>query len=366
MTGILSKTIAVQFYRINTGFFLVTFLLLFGLLNGKATIDLHHYLMLRISDSYVFATGATALWILYWFKCLTYTIRAIKNPVNGFLYHMQAMGNNHQLLSWISCQVLLLFPLLIYAAITVVTGIGAGHVLLPLLFALLQIVLIGGGALLCVNQINSTWQKPMFTIPQPLNEVKKGFYSYLLFYSLNQRKGTFIGVKLLSLLLLQGMVMANKYEINRESICVLMMFLISAHALLPVYYVRFLEEDLSFIRALPFPAINRFKSYLGTYLIIFLPELLFLLLNGRHSLPIETTLSLYAVAVSQSALYSSILYFRNMLTERYTMIVFAIFFASLLFLAAFNLWLLFAVESVCAVLLFYLLHARYERSLPAT
>ena len=50
MRNVLVKTIVIQFYRINSGFFLTVFILLFGLMNGKAVIDMHHQIMLGINS----------------------------------------------------------------------------------------------------------------------------------------------------------------------------------------------------------------------------------------------------------------------------------------------------------------------------
>ena len=88
--------------------------------------------------------------------------------------------------------------------------------------------------------------------------------------------------------------------------------------------------------------------------------MLFLLLNEHHVLPLQLTISLYAVAVSQLSLYTAILYLRNLNTERYTAIVFAIFFITLLFLASFNLWFLFLAEAVIATILFLAFYNGYE------
>jgi hypothetical protein len=362
MKQVLAKTLVVQFYKINTGFFLVAFILLFGLLNGKATIDLHHGIMRQITTSWSFAAGAMAVWMLYNIKCITYCIREIKNPANTFLFSMQSLSNPYHFWLWLSCHTTLLMPMLAYAGVTVAVGLTEGKPLLAVLFAVFQ-GLLCCSAVVYYRLINNTWRKPLIRTPETLLNTKKRFHMYLLHYSLTMRKGTFIGIKILSLLLLQGMVFANAYEINKESICVLIMFLVSAHALLPVYYVGFMENDLAFIRNLPVRALHKYLVFVFTYAIIFLPELLFLLLNGHHALPLTLTLSLYAVAVSQLALYTSIQYANKITTDRYFMIVTGFFFASLLFLASFNLWVLFAVESVVAVGLFVGLYPRHEQQI---
>jgi hypothetical protein len=359
MNNVLTKTLSVQFYKINTGFFVVSFILLFGLLNGKATMELHHHIMQRITGSATFAAGAMIVWLAYNVKCISFVQRELGKPSNSFLFSMQSLKNRKHIWLWISCHTSLLMPVLAYAAVTVAVGFSNGHYELSILFAVFQLLLCSSG-IIYFRTINSTWRKPIIVLPEIKLFHKKPFITWLLHYSLGTRKGTFIGVKALSLLLLQAMVAANAYEINKESVCVLMMFLVAAHSLLPVYYVHFMERDLAFVRNLPTSTISKFGVYLFTYAVIFIPELLFLLVNSHHAISLQLTFSLYAVAVSQLLLYTSLQYINKIHTERYTAVVFAFFFASLLFLASFNLWILFAVEAIVSIILFLALYTRYE------
>jgi len=360
MKQVLFKTFVARFYAINAGFFLVTFILLFGLLNGKATVDLHHFLMQNIGTSVAFFLGAVVIWCLYAFKCLAFMVRTIKNESNGFLATMQCLPDGQQKMMLATCYTSMLMPLLAYGAITVMVGMAEGGVALPILFAAFQLSLVSV-SLIAFNMINSTWKESSFKLPMLLPSIRKPFVSYLLHFSLAERKGTFIGIKVLSLLLLQGMVMANKYTVDRESVCVLMMFLVSAHSLLPLYYTGFMETKVGFVRNMPVSKTRILSTYTLTYLVTFLPELMFLLINSKHAISLSQVLSLYAVAVSQLLLYTAIQYVPKMKTERYTMVVFVFFFASLLFLASFNLWPMAATELIMAVAIYHTFYYRYER-----
>lgn len=359
MKQVLFKTFVTRFYTINTGFFLVTFILLFGLLNGQATIDLHHFLMERIGNSPMFFLGAIAIWCLYAFKCLAFMVRTIKTPANGFLATMQCLPDAQQKMILATCYLAMLVPVLAYGGLAVVVGAAEGGKLLPVLFAMFQLSLTGV-SWIAFNMINGTWKEPAFKIPLLLPCIRKPYVSYLLHFSLADRKGTFIGIKLLSLLLLQGIVIANKNTVDRESVCVLMMFLVSAHALLPLYYTSFMESKLSFVRNMPVTKSRLVLTYTVTYMVTFLPELLFLLINSKHAISMTQVMSLYSVAIAQMLLYTAIQYAPGITTERYTMVVFAFFFASLLFLASFNLWPLAITEVAIALMVFQRFYYRYE------
>lgn len=360
MNRILSKAIVTQYYRINAGFFLVLLLLLFGLLPANAVVAMHQYLMTEITSNWLFLAGASLLWFAYSGKCLLYCHRELRNPTNGYLYHMQALPWWRHYGLWLAVHAQLMMPTLLYGAITVALGIHTHHYGLAILFAAIQIVLLATPPLLSTYTTNNTWRHHPIKMPALLRGVRKRPVTFLLHYALHMRKGTFIGLKALSVLLLQGMVAANTDDINKESVAVLMMFLISAHALLPVYFVQFAAIRLRFVNNLPISRAKLLLTGALTFAVIYLPEFLFLTLNGRHALPAGIMLSLYAVAIAQTMLYAALLYLPRMTVDRYTMVVLGLFFVTLLFLASFNLWLLCIVESVATVAIFYTRYRQYE------
>lgn len=360
MIRLLNKVIVTQYYKINTGFFLVLFLLLFGLLNGQATIDLHHFLMESIMSDYRFLLGAMALWLLYTIKSASYTHKELRNPSNAYLYTMHSMGNTRQFALWLLCHTQLMLPIFIYGGITISIGVINGQLGFATLFLVYQLVLCLVATLLSCNTINSTWKYILPAMPAIIQRTRKRPFTFLLHYSLHMRKSTFVGLKLLSVLLLKGLITANEVEINKESVAVLIMFLVSAHSLLPVYYVRFTESYLSFIRNMPIRQTGIFFTAVFTYAIIFLPELAFLLLNSRHALSTSIILQLYTVAITQLMFYTSLQYVPHISTDKYFMIVLGMFFATLLFLASFNLTLLAVTEIAGAAIFFKLFYRKHE------
>ena len=360
MRATLFKVLVTRFYRLNTGFFLLFFLLLFGLLDGKSTMQLHDAIMQGITSSPAFCGIAMLVWAAYNFKCTSFCLKEFDQPENIFIFRQQAVDNKKQFAGLMICHGGIYMPLLIYAVITTLHGWYEHHYVLSSIFLIYQLVMCSISAAIYFNKINSTWTQPLITLPSFDLARKKEFLFYLIHYSLSSRKGTFIGIKLCSLLLLQAMVAVNTDKLNKEAICLLIMFLISAHSLLPLHYVRFIENGMSFLRNLPITITRRLLVYITTYAIIFLPELLFLLLNTHHIMPLQLTLSLYAVAVSQLSMYTALQYIKGLTSDRYTMFVFGLFFINLLLLASFNLLFLFFAEAVVSVGLFVGLYNGYE------
>ena len=115
-------------------------------------------------------------------------------------------------------------------------------------------------------------------------------------------------IKIFSMLALQLLVMLNTDKVSKENICFLILLSISAHALLPSHYVRFLETEMSFLRNLPIPLYKRLSQFTFTYLVILVPELLFLLYNEISIMSMSGILSVYLLAVTRLSLYSAIQY----------------------------------------------------------
>ncbi|MBE2290469.1 MAG: hypothetical protein IAE95_13000 [Chitinophagaceae bacterium] len=359
MRTVLVKTIVMQFYRINSGFFLTVFILLFGLMNGKAVIDMHHQIMLGISSSLSFFAGASLVWIAYTIKCINFTTRTLKDPSGAFLYTMQTLGNKQQKALFIMLQFLLMAPLTVYGTIAVSVGYFHGNILYPTLYLILQVTLFAAG-IIPLHTINNTWNERRVTFSLPHRKFNFGQRWYLLLYSINDRKTTFFGLKLLSLLLLQAMVAANRTEPNRESFSFLILFLIAAHAMLPAYYVRFSEQQMSFRRNMPVSRSHHLANYLFTFGVIFLPEILFLSINVHHALTTQVICSLYTSAIAVSLLYTSLQYLPKLTTERYITYVAIAFFSSLLFVASFGLWWFTLLALTLAVSIFLTKYYAYE------
>jgi hypothetical protein len=336
------------------------FLLFFGIMPGQEAIKFQYAIMQAITGSWLFLGIAMLVWAMYNIKCISFFLREIHQPENSFVYNLQAIDNKRQYFQLFQVQAGMYFPGIIYGVFTAIVGIKEHCYFQSLIVLVFQLFMCVVGAMVYFNSINTTWNRPAIRLPNLDPFRKKSFSFYLLHYSLYYKKGAFIAIKLFSLLMLQFMVAANSEKVSKEAICVLIMFLISAHSLLPRFYVSFMENELAFLRNLPVTTLRRFLVFTVTYAVIFLPELLFLIWNERQVMPPQLIISLYAISISQLCLYTALQYLPNMQTERYTFIVFGLFFASLLLLATLNLWILFFAEALISKLVFLVFYNGYE------
>lgn len=359
MRQTLNSALIQRYYSINTGFFLFLFYILFGIFSGTSALHFHHFVMLQISTHSLLMLGAAFLWMLYALKCLFYLQWQLKDTSYTFLYVLQCLPDRAQLKISLGICASLLAPVLAYGCVAVVVGLVNGQYVLPVLFVTFQ-----AGLVLCLsiwfrNLINSTWKPPIFAFRLPSLPLPNWYHLYLIRYSLHMRKGTFLALKLVSALVLQLMVLASTNTINREAVSILTLLLIASHSLMPHYYVRFAEERMNFLRNLPLSLASRFLMFAITYAVIFLPEIAFLAINGKHALRMSFILSLYCAAIAQLSLYTSLLY-TGMKTDKYTLWVAVLFFIPLLLLASVNMALLASVEMLIALLVFTYAYYRYE------
>ncbi len=365
MEAICSRLLVARFYKVNAGFFLFVFIVLFAILPGTDTMRLHFALMDAATSSLPFTLIALLVAALYNLKCVAFTLQELKLPENTFLYNLQAASNIRQLRLMLASQIAIYLPMLLYSTIMAVVGFRGGHALLGSLVLLWQLAMCAVGAWVYQYTINGTYKSNLFQLPELRLFPKKNFLLYLFYFSLENKKGTFIAIKAFSLLLLQFLVILNDGKASKENVCFLVLFCISAHALLPNYYVRFTEQELRFTRNLPISLGKRLATFIITYALIFIPEILFLLYNERNVLPLPLVASIYALAVSRLTLFTAMQYLPGMGMERYTTIVLTLFFVSLVLLASLPLWGFIAIETTIAISMYAYFYYRYEGVLEA-
>ncbi len=360
MNNALSKIFVVKFYQLNAGFFLFIFLLFFGLVNIKDVINLHYAIMMQVTNKSFFTLIASSVCLLYTIKCLFSVLKTINLPENSFLYNLQGLNKFNIYKKFFFCQVSIYLPVLIYSLIVVYVGFVHNQILLSVFFFFIQVLLIISCVLIYSYRINSTWKQsilPEITLPAIK---RKSLLMYLYYYSVNNRKATFFTIKVFSLLLLQLMVFVNSEQVSSENVCILLLFIMSAHSLLPYYYVRFFETELPFLRNLPISVFYRYILYVFTYSLILLPELVFLFWNELNVLGSSTLFSIYFFGIAQLALFTGLQYLKGVTIERYSTIVLGLFFVSMLLLAAIGLWYLLFVELLLSIFIFLAAYNKYE------
>ncbi|HVF82378.1 MAG TPA: hypothetical protein VM884_10605 [Flavisolibacter sp.] len=351
MIRTLFKVFVAPFYRGNAGFFLFFFVIFFGTINGGSLISYHASLLTGILGSGEIMSGVFFFWLLYEAKCLLFVIRIIDSEEGNFLYNLQALPVIRQAFICTSVQFFLYAPVLIYSVIAIIFGLQKAYATSALVIAVFQLLLIACGGFIIYNRINN-WLKPPYKFTTSIR-LPKPFLSYLLYHFFTERKILLAGLKIFSVLLLYIVLVRNAGKADNDSFLLFYLVILLAHFILPFLSVHFFENELSIIRNLPLQRTQYVMAYLLTYIIVLLPELLYLLLYGQSLLPVPHILAYYGVALASLFLLTAVQYSDALNRDEYIKVVFALFFVSIfaLHIKAFLIWM--CIQLVIGLLLFY-------------
>ena len=361
---ILFKLFIKEFYAINAGYFLFFFILFFGVVSPTDLVFFHVSLILGMFNSPVFMAGVMLFWLLYSIKCVFFGNRILSKPENNFLTNLQSFSFKRQLVLFFINLFLLYLPVLIYSCFVVTLAFKHQHASLAFVLISYQLFICITGALAWYFNLNNTWTKNNSGFAYLLNKMnavgKISYPFYLLTYTAFHRKISFFSIKLFSMFVFYILFVLNKDDFNFINFIMIFLIVIMAHAIVPFYYISFMERDLSFYRNLPVPLLKTGLIYFIAYCIILIPELLFLLVNALNYISLTDIFLLYGVAIVNLLLFTAILYMEEMRMKKYFKIVFVVFFVSTFVLHFKNYTFLIGAELFIATIIFINSYHLYE------
>ncbi len=261
-----------EFYRKNTGFFFVLFGFGLGVLRNVE----HYYIIIAAIHSYSLLGGLALLWTLYLIKTISFTLQALSEKQNQFLYQFFLYPFRFKIAGFVLVHLLQFLPVLVY--IGAIIGLGMLHQRwLSVGICLLYLLLTG---LVAVRRYARQLTYPgresrlLAWLAVLSYRLKKPQVSLFLFKVLHDHKLLFLLTKILSGLLL--FLVARLYEMggydNR-----LVMFALTLAGLanvVLVYYFHYFENvDLSLQKNLPLRLRQRFLRHMLTLSCLLLPEM---------------------------------------------------------------------------------------------
>jgi|GEM_PF-2155542 len=363
MRQVLNRVLVYQFYRINAGFFLFLFLLLFGIVDAQSTVYFHYSIMKAAAAGSSVLWLLMGCWLLYTFKCAGFVLRALQRNENTFLLEMGAIAAKRQYQLLLNVHWQLLAPMLWYGFITAGVAFLHRYLLSGILILLFLLLLL----LVFPLTYQRQWRRHTYSVLDValsrLPSASGGeatLNKLLLRLSFTRHKRMLALLKIFSLILLQAMIAYNKESLNKESVCFFIMIIIAAHAMLPYFFVQFMETEMRCLRNFPSVLPARAAPFLLAYSVLFLPEVTFLLLHARTAVSLPVTGSLYLLAISQLWLYTSLLYMVAVRTERYMGYVLGGFFISMMLLAGLPVIVIASGAFLVGALVFLVCYGRYE------
>ncbi|HEU4553137.1 MAG TPA: hypothetical protein VFS25_09890 [Chitinophaga sp.] len=362
MIKVLSKIFIQRFYARNTGFFLLLFYLLFGIVPGGQLLLYHYSLMMGIVSTGGFLLIALGVWLLYNLKCMWHMLGTINAQEYSFLYQTIGTVNTvRQRRSWLVVHIGIYAPALIYSLIAAVLAGFNGYYMALAVLLVFNALMCGLPVLLYSRLIQRPgavlfyhkwiqWFNRRVHKPLPL------YYIYELAASRTRR---LLIVKVLSYLILMATFsLMDEYDVRVALTGLLIALLL--HSVLVFEHRHFDDQYLAFTRHLPIPLWKRYATLCITYGCLLLPE--FALLTV-HTLRYNSWhwLLLGAFGASVLPLFRCLLYFPRLDQDKYLRWVFLIFCA-LLFM---TLGYLYAWAVLCTqALAFALFAGRYYRYEP--
>jgi hypothetical protein len=363
LTIVLIKIFVKGFYRVHSGlllFFFVTVIMcgfFVEVLNQNhlptsEVVKLNLLIVLTLISSPVVLTLVFAGWVIYTIKSWNYVAAQLLIPSNQFLFYSSTSTNKlDQFKSWFIVQFIIFLPIVGYGLFSLMIGFIFGYYTAPVIILLFILLLSTISAFVYVRQVNSPINvnsKSVFS--RVVSGWNKPFFSLFLYHSFDRLKMTLIITKLISYGIIVGgfYLLANVNDELRVA-SIITLGIVMTHTILLYQSYRFENSHLNFSRNLPFSKTKIYSDWALMYLLLTLPENIWLL--ARFDIGIGAALVLFNLATGM--LIRNLLYFLGLDMRKYLYWVFYLF--NLLFVAILLklVWLLVPLNLLTSLTIFF-------------
>lgn len=372
VTHALIKIFARGFFRVNSGLLVFLFVMLISycfFMNTAGDVNLisaeqltfyHFIIVITFVSSPIMTLIIFVIWLMYTIKSWLYVIGQLSIPQHQFLFYSITSTNKaKQFKSWFCVQLFIFIPVLGYWVFASVVGIVFNHyVLLAVILAYILVLasisaflyvliinhLIDGNKQTYLLQLSRNWHKP--------------YFSLFIYHVFDQLKLNFVLAKMLSYLIITAALFSfpNAYEDLRVA-GIVMLSVVTAHSIIFYHNHRFEETRLSFSKNLPYGRITLFFNLIWVYLLLILPECIWLFSRFNLMMAIQTLV----FGLSTALLFRSILYGPGISMKRYLPVVFFLF-VLFFWMIMFKWIVLLALTNI--LLSFIIFYERYYQANP--
>lgn len=255
-------------------------------------------------------------------------------------------------------QVSLYAPILIYSIVAIGFGLKHNNSTTAFVIALFQIAITISGSVIIYTRMNN-WLKPSYKFDIGIH-FPKPFFTYLLNHFVSKQKLVVGGLKIFSVILLYIVLVLNSGKNDNDSFLLFYLLILLAHFIVPFLAVQFFEKELSFSRNLPLRKTQYAFAYLLMYIVLLLPEIVYLFLYGQSLLALSDILAYYGVAIASLFFLTGVQYSEAMDRDEFMKVGFLLFFVSIFMLhsKAFLPWM--GIQFAIGFLLFWTGFYKYE------
>ena len=275
---VLVRTLVKEFYRANTGFFLLVLLLGFGFLKTPE----HEAIASALAFNPIYYLVPLGLWTLYAVKTLSFCFTAKRQPANWFLTDLNLLVASKRKPLILYIQYLLLAPIFGYSAFLAFTAFQQGQTNSALLvIAGNAIILLVSGHLLHGKLIQPTDSNTNSRFRNWTSLLPRRYSMYFV-HHLFQRHGLPLIVnKLFSIAIILGATAIFQVEgIDFRYLALGMLITSAINAGLSFKHQEFESHSMKIFRNLPTSNLSLFGKDAVTYLLLSLPEIIVLFGNN--------------------------------------------------------------------------------------
>lgn len=365
LSNVLIKVFARGFYKVHSGLLVFLFVSLISycfFINTAGDITLmapskalfYNFILLMtfISDP-LMTVMFFITWLLYTFKSWGYVASQLLIPHHQFIYYSSTnFTRKEQFKSWFYTQFTISLPFVFYSMIAGIVGIVFHHyfiIVAIILFAMLLICVSAWLYVVMVNKLvsakNNSWT---FNLSRPW---RKPLFSLFIYQVFDRLKVAYAITKVLSYLIIVSIMFSFADVRNDPRVAGLTILgIVTTHSILMYQQHSFELTYLSIARNLPFSLTSLYVNYALSYILLLVPEIIWLAFNFN----MFTVTGLLLLMLSIALLFHCLLYQVGLAVTKYLPFIFCLF-TFLFCLILFGLmWILIPACLMYSFAIFYL------------
>lgn len=362
LTTVLIKIFVKGFYRVHSGiflFFFVTGLMYFFFIEVLNQTHLppdqivlyNLMLVLTLISSPVMVALVFIVWLGFTVRSWNYITGQMIMPSNQFLFYSStSFSKVNQFKSWFIAQLTISLPIIAYGLFSFVIGIIFDYYIIPVVILSYVLLLSAVSALIYVRHANKPINLNSKSIlSRIVGNWSKPFFSLFLYHVFDKLKVTLIVTKLLS----YGIIIGSFYLLadvndNLRVAGIVILGIVTAHAILIYQSYRFEESYLSFSRNFPYSRAKIYSNWTVTFLLLTLPENIWIL----STFDPEISFALVIFNLGTGMLFRNLLYIVTLDMRKFIYWVFFIFNLFFMIILLKLFWLLVPLNIIISIIIF--------------
>ena len=371
LRNILVKIFARGFYKVNSGLLIFLFVILVSycfFINTLGDVKLlppgkelyyQFFILLNFVSSPAMLLMFFTTWIFYTIKSWQYVSGQLRIEHHGFLYYSILSATRlEQFKGWFYTQFIISLPFVFYALLASVIGVVLHHYAMVGVILLFTLLLITITALIYTKQLNNlVHDDGQSWLAGTAQSWRKPFFSLFIYHVFDRLKMALLLTKLLSYtVIISVMFSFTDVQIDGRIAAFAVLGVALAHSILIYQQHRFGLIYLTITRNFPYSLTRLYLQQLLTYLVLLLPEGVWLFINFDFFMAVGLLLMLLSITM----LFHCVLYRIGLAMNNYLPWLLGLFFAISLVILFGLTWLLIPFCFAISFMLFYFNYYREE------